>query len=76
MTDDEREMGQMVTYRSEGMEDMNVVLDHVPRKVTIPMNDQLVKDFSEEEVKCALFQMFPTKAPGPNRFPAQFFQRH
>src|SRR4051794_39293344 len=40
------------------------------------MNDALLKPFEEGEVKTTLFQMFPTKAPGPNGFPAHFFQTH
>jgi hypothetical protein len=40
------------------------------------MNDSLLKPLKEEEVKNALFQMFPTKAPGPDGFPAYFFQTH
>jgi hypothetical protein len=31
--------------------------------------------FTKKEVKEALFQMFPTKAPGPNGFPAHFFHQ-
>jgi hypothetical protein len=63
-------------FTSEGVQDMHNVLDHVPRKVSAQMNDTLTTDFTEEEVKKALFQMFPTKAPGPDGFPAHFFQRH
>lgn len=80
-TDDDQ-MGTMTTsfyrnlYRSEGVSNMGEVLDTVPIKVTAAMNDQLIAPFQEKEVKEALFQMFPTKAPGPDSFPAHFFQRH
>jgi hypothetical protein len=63
-------------FTSEGVQDMHNVLDHVPRKVSAQMNDTLTTDFTEEDVKKALFQMFPTKAPGPDGFPAHFFQWH
>jgi len=55
---------------------MDIVLNTVPTKVTAQMNDQLLAPFEEKEVKEALFQMFPTKAPGPDGLPAHFFQRH
>lgn len=40
------------------------------------MNSKLIASIEEKEVKEALFQMFPTKAPGPDGFPAHFFQRY
>ena len=52
---------------------MEAVLNCVPTKVTAEMNELLVAPYKEEEVKTALFQMFPTKAPGPDGFPAHFF---
>jgi hypothetical protein len=60
-------------FQSEGTCNMNLVLDHIPRKVTDEMNHLLSSPFDEIEVKNALFQMFPTKAPGPDGFPAHFF---
>lgn len=75
-------MGTMTTdlykhlYTTEGTTNMAEVLNHVPMKVTPEMNSKLTASYTEVEVKEALFQMFPTKAPGPDGFPAHFFQRH
>lgn len=63
-------------HTSEGTIGMEEVLSHIPRKVDVAMNARLNKSYSTEEVKEALFQMFSTKAPGPDGFPAHFFQRH
>jgi len=52
---------------------MNLVLDTVPAKVTAAMNESLVAPFDKDEIKRVLFQMFPTKAPGPGGLPAHFF---
>ena len=61
-------------FKSEGTSNMHLVLDHVRCKVTDEMNHFLCAPFDENEVKNALFQMFPTKSPGSDGFPAHFFQ--
>ena len=61
-------------YGSEGTNGMDVILNTVPNKVTSQMNDELTKPYTDEEVKIGLFQMFPTKSPGPDGYPAHFFQ--
>jgi hypothetical protein len=63
-------------YTSEGVQGMDQVLQHVPRKVTPAMNAILLAPYEADEVKKALFQMFPLKAPGPDGYPAFFFQKH
>ena len=44
--------------------------------ITPEMNETLCKEFSEEEIGDALFQIGPLKAPGPDGFPGRFFQRN
>lgn len=48
----------------------------MPTTVTAAMNDAISKPFEPAEVKAALFQMAPSKAPGVDGFTAGFFQRH
>jgi hypothetical protein len=45
-------------------------------KVTEQMNEDLCKDFTDDEIGDALFQIGPLKAPGINGFPAHFYQRN
>lgn len=63
-------------YSSEGTTNIEQILSQVPRKVTDNMNAFLCRPFTEVEVKEALFQMSPLKAPGPDGYPAHFFQRN
>ena len=82
MTENQNELKVMVTdfyknlYLSEGVSGIEEVLDKVPVKVTEQMNAALLAPYTNEEVKTALFQMFPTKAPGPDGFPARFYQQN
>jgi hypothetical protein len=39
-------------------------------------NKNLIKEFTNEEISDALFQIGPLKAPGADGFPARFFQRN
>ena len=79
---DEYEMAEMATafynnlYTSEDTVGIEEVLSHIPLRVDASMNASLIAPYSNVEVKTTLFQMFPTKAPGPGGFPAHFFQRH
>jgi hypothetical protein len=61
-------------YLSEGILDLDEVIQVIPAKITESMNEALLQPIKEEEVKSALFQMFLTKAPGPDGFLAHFFK--
>ena len=52
---------------------MEECLDAVPSRVTEDMLMVLSSEFTAEEVKVALFQMGPTKAPRPNSMNAPFY---
>ena len=54
---------------------MEECLNAVPSRVTKDMQEILSSEFTAEEVKVALFQMGPTKAPGPNDMNALFYQK-
>jgi hypothetical protein len=47
--------------------------DDIPQ-VTVEENNLLTAKYSEEEVRKAIFQMEHNKAPGPDGFPAEFYQ--
>ena len=50
-------------------------LEVVQQKVTTEMQQTLSKDFNADEVKVAVFQMGPTKAPEPDGMNALFYQK-
>jgi hypothetical protein len=49
------------------------IREDIPQ-VTPLENDLLTVEFSENEVREAIFQMKHNKAPGPDGFPAEFYQ--
>ena len=52
------------------------VIHHVHEVVTSEINNMLLEEFTQEEVKKALFQMNPTKAPSPDGMNPLFFQKY
>jgi hypothetical protein len=52
------------------------VVSLVEQKVSPDMNDAMLAPFKVEEVKAALFQMNPSKAPSPDGMTALFFQKY
>jgi hypothetical protein len=48
----------------------------IQEKVTVEMNEELCKEFTDEEIGDALFQIGPLKAPRVDGFPAWFYQQN
>ena len=57
-------------------EQMVVVLETVEARLPINMRDSLDVIFTADEVRCASFQMCPSKAPGEDGFPAKIFKNN
>ena len=54
---------------------MERVIESVDHVVTEEMAQSLVRPYTEEEVRTALFQMHPSKSPGPDGMSPFFFQK-
>ena len=53
---------------------MEPVLDSMDKVVTPNMNSTLLQPYTPNEVKQALFQMHPSKSPGPDGISPLFFK--
>lgn len=77
-----KEMEKLATDYFQTLFTADPNLDHsritqlIQERVTNDMNDSLCREFEEEEIANAIFQIGPLKAPGPDGFPARFYQRN
>jgi len=60
-------------FSSSLPEDFEEILHVVRLNVSREMNDDLARVFHEGEVRKALKQMYPLKAPGPDGMPPLFY---
>ncbi|KAA3475443.1 reverse transcriptase [Gossypium australe] len=63
-------------FTSQGGADSREILEGIEESILAEFNESLQDPFTEDEVKRALKGMGPTKAPGPDGFPAIFFQKY
>ena len=77
-----KDMQQMATeffrnlYKADDGVQPNDILELLSSRVTADMNRALTKEYTNEEISNALFQIGPLKAPGADGFHARFFQRN
>ena len=52
------------------------VVEAIDPKVSVEMNQSLVKQFTRDEIEATLKQMHPTKSLGPDGMLAIFYQKY
>ena len=63
-------------YTTTNLTRINEVVNLILAKVSKEMNDSLVQNFTTEEVRVALQQMHPTRAPSPDGMSAIFYHKY
>ncbi|XP_019176340.1 PREDICTED: uncharacterized protein LOC109171740 [Ipomoea nil] len=61
-------------FATENPRNGDLIFDNVMPRVTQAQNEWLIRPFEVDEVKSALFSMFPDKAPGPDGMNLGFYQ--
>jgi len=76
---DQQEMRQMASdyfqtlFTNDPMVDPSGIVDLMEPSILTDDNADLCKDYTDEEIGDALFQIGPLKAPGPDCLPGRFF---
>ena len=60
-------------FTNDPMVDPSGIVDLMEPSILTDDNADLCKDYTDEEIGDALFQIGPLKAPGPDCLPGRFF---
>jgi len=63
-------------YKSEGTRDYGPILQQCECVVTEAMNQQLISDVTQEEIRAAVFQLGKSRVPSPDGFNGLFYQQY
>ncbi|XP_056695804.1 uncharacterized protein [Spinacia oleracea] len=65
----------LFTSSSPTMSDCDAVLEACQPSISTSHNEDLLREYTKEDVRATLFSMHPCKAPGPDGMHAMFYQR-